>query len=218
MPTSTNAAAEPNDAGRKAERRARRREQQRARRAALSDAQRKELNARKREMYAQQRAQLLADKNDAELTDWEERRIRKTELEFQRHARPSQEQRADLVNKNRQVRCALPLAHKLAKRAHRRERYAGASKHDERVLQRESCLLAKQLSKVVLQCSTASDLQLQFELEAAANYLRERKNRIDLMIAKHSEANLEKLRADRQYLHDAVDNLHFCFRVFTTTL
>jgi hypothetical protein len=126
-----------------------------------SDAQRKELNARRRELYA-------------ELTDWEERRIRKTELEFQRHARLSQEQRADLVGKNRQVRCALPLAHKLAKRAHRRERYAGASRHDERVLQRESCLLAKQMSKVMWQCNTASNLQLKFELEAAANYLRER--------------------------------------------
>jgi hypothetical protein len=143
MPTSAHAAAV------KAERRARRREQQRARRAALSEAQRKDLNARRRELYAQQRAQLPADKNDAELTDWEERRIRKTELEFQRHARLSQEQRADLVDKNKQVRCALPLAHKLANRAHRRERYAGASKHDERVLEREKCLQAKQLSKGV---------------------------------------------------------------------
>jgi hypothetical protein len=73
MPTSTDAAAEPNDADRKAERRARRMEQQRARRAALSDAQRKVLNARRRELYAQHRAQLPADKNHAELTDWEER-------------------------------------------------------------------------------------------------------------------------------------------------
>jgi hypothetical protein len=45
------------------------------------------------------------------------------------------------------------------------------------------------------------------DLEAAANYLRERKNRIDLMIAKHSQANLEKLRADRQYLHDAIETV-----------